>query len=221
MDKLKQDHQLVTEGLVRTVADLYSISPESLAGLDRMGDKSASNVAGAIVASKSNTLDRLIHGLGIRMIGAQAAKLLAQEVGDLADLFTMPAEEIERIEGFGPNMAKSVRSWFDRPENRALVERLRGRGVAMAGMPKQAAAGGLSGKSFVLTGTLEKYTREQASAEIERRGGKVSSSVSKKTDFVVAGSEAGSKLGKAQKLGVKVIDEEAFTKMLEGADESQ
>jgi DNA ligase (NAD+) len=213
--------QLVTEGLVRTVADLYSISPESLAGLDRMGDKSASNVAGAIVASKSNTLDRLIHGLGIRMIGAQAAKLLAQEVGDLADLFTMPAEEIERIEGFGPNMAKSVRSWFDRPENRALVERLRERGVAMAGMPKQAAAGGLSGKSFVLTGTLEKYTREQASAEIERRGGKVSSSVSKKTDFVVAGSEAGSKLGKAQKLGVKVIDEEAFTKMLEGADESQ
>jgi DNA ligase (NAD+) len=101
------------------------------------------------------------------------------------------------------------------------VERLRERGVAMAGMPKQAAAGGLSGKSFVLTGTLEKYTREQASAEIERRGGKVSSSVSKKTDFVVAGSEAGSKLGKAQKLGVKVIDEEAFTKMLEGADESQ
>lgn len=210
--------QLVKTGFVKTVADLYSLSSDSLADLDRMGDKSASNAVTAIAGSKSNTLDRLIHGLGIRMIGAQAAKLLAQNVDDLAGLYTMPVEEIERIEGFGPNMAKSVRSWFDRPENRALVERLKESGVNMKGLPKNSAAGSLFGKTFVLTGSLEKHTREQASAEIERRGGKVSSSVSKKTDFVVAGAEAGSKLGKAEKLGVTVIDEVAFTKMLESSE---
>ncbi|MBN1129180.1 MAG: NAD-dependent DNA ligase LigA [Chitinispirillaceae bacterium] len=205
--------QLVAAGAVRTVADLFSLSGEQLAGLDRMGEKSASNVITAIAASKTNPLDRLIHGLGIRMVGAQAAKLLAQEVGDLADLFDLPGEALERIEGFGPNMARSVRSWFDRAENRALVERLRSLGVNTKGAQKET-GGPLSGKTFVLTGTLEQFTREQATAEIEKRGGKVSSSVSKKTNFVVAGSEVGSKLTKAEKLGVRVVDEAAFERML-------
>lgn len=206
--------QLVAAGLVRNVADLYGLTREPLAGLDRMGEKSASNVVAAIEASKSNSLDRLIHGLGIRMVGAQSAKLLAQEIGDLTDLFEKPAGELERIEGFGPNMAKSVRSWFDRPENRALVERLRACGVNTVGMPKSAPTGNLAGKTFVLTGTLQGFTREQATVEIEMRGGKVSSSVSKKTHFVVAGAEAGSKLEKAEKLGVRVIDEAAFAAMI-------
>jgi DNA ligase (NAD+) len=211
--------QLVKAGLVKTVADLYALTRDSLAHLDRMGDRSASNVIAAVAGSKSNTLDRLIHGLGIRMIGAQAAKLLAQEVDDLTDLFGITDNVLERIEGFGPNMAKSVRAYFDRPENRALAERLKESGVNTKGIPKKAAAGKLSGKTFVLTGTLEQFTREQASAEIERRGGKVSSSVSKKTDFVVTGSEAGSKLEKAEKLGVRIINEAAFESILREADE--
>jgi DNA ligase (NAD+) len=206
--------QLTAAGHVRTVADLYGLTHSLLAGLDRMGDKSAENVMAAIARSKANTLDRLIHGLGIRMIGAQSAKLLAQEIRDLTDLFEKPAEELERIEGFGPNMAQSVRSWFDRPENQALVDRLRECGVNTAGMPKSAAAGNLAGKTFVLTGALQGFTREQAAVEIEKRGGKVSSSVSKKTDYVVAGAEAGSKLDKANKLGVLVIDETGFVRLL-------
>jgi DNA ligase (NAD+) len=213
--------QLVKAGLVKTVTDLYALTKDSLVNLDRMGDKSASNVIAAIAGSKLNTLDRLIHGLGIRMIGAQAAKLLAQEVNDLTDLFGISDEVLQRIEGFGPNMARSVRAYFDRPENRALVDRLKESGINTRGLPKKALAGNLSGKTFVLTGSLVAYTREQASAEIERRGGKVSSSVSKKTDFVVAGSEAGSKLEKAEKLGVKVIDEAAFAAILREEDEKK
>ena len=212
---------LVKAGLVKTVADLYALTRDSLVDLERMGDKSASNVIAAIDGSKATTLDRLIHGLGIRMIGAQAAKLLAQEIDDLTDLFGITEDVLERIEGFGPNMAKSVRAYFDRPENRALVERLKKSGVNTKGLPKKAAGGKLSGKTFVLTGSLSAYTREQASAEIERRGGKVSASVSKKTDFVVAGSEAGSKLGKAEKLGVRIINEAAFEALLREADEKQ
>jgi DNA ligase (NAD+) len=213
--------QLVATEKVQTVADLYTLTYETLATLDRMGEKSAANVIAAVAGSKTNTLDRLIHGLGIRMIGAQAAKLLAQEISDLADLYGMTGEALERIEGFGPNMAQSVRVYFDRPENRALVDRLREYGVNTKGLPKVKGTGMLAGKTVVLTGSLQAFTREQASAEIERRGGRVSSSVSKKTDFVVAGSEAGSKLEKAEKLGVRIIDEAALTAMLREADEEQ
>jgi DNA ligase (NAD+) len=213
--------QLVAVGLVQTVADLFTLTHEKIAGLERMGDKSAENIVGAIERSKSNTLDRLIHGLGIRMIGAQAAKLLAQQVADLADLYLMTVDTLLSIEGFGPNMAESVRVYFDRPENRVLIDRLRECGINMKGMPKPAGKGLFSKATFVLTGVLQAYTREQATAEIERRGGKVSASVSKKTGYVVAGAEAGSKLEKAEKLGVKVIDEAEFVKMLKtGGGES-
>ncbi|MBN2036507.1 MAG: NAD-dependent DNA ligase LigA [Chitinispirillaceae bacterium] len=205
--------QLVAQGMVRTIADLYTLTKDALAGLERMGEKSADNIVAAIDRSRGNTLDRLIHGLGIRMIGAQAAKVLAQEVEDVKDLFTVSMETLLSIEGFGPNMAQSVRVYFDRPENRALMERLRNYGVNMKGLQKQA-AGAFSGITFVLTGTLEHFTREQASTEIVRRGGKVSSSVSAKTDYVLAGAEAGSKLEKAKKLGVKVISESEFMAMI-------
>jgi DNA ligase (NAD+) len=205
--------QLVGQGMVRTIADLYALTKDVLAGLERMGEKSADNIVIAIDRSRGNTLDRLIHGLGIRMIGAQAARLLAQVVEDLEDLFSMSLETLQRIEGFGPNMAQSVRVYFDRSENRALVGRLREYGVSMKGMQKQA-SGVFSGTTIVLTGALERYTREQASAEIERRGGRVSSSVSKKTDYVLAGAEAGFKLEKAKMLGVKVISETEFVAMM-------
>jgi DNA ligase (NAD+) len=207
--------KLIDMGLVKTVADLYTLTADQLAALERMGEKSAANIVAAIDKSKSNTLDRLLHGLGIRMIGAQAAKLLARRVNDIAGLFDISEDELMKIEGIGPNMAQSVRLYFERAENRATIERLRNCGVNCAGLPREIGEGSLSGKSFVLTGALEAYTRESAGAEIERRGGKVSSSVSKKTDYVVAGADAGSKLDKAQKLGVSIIDEKEFKKLLE------
>jgi DNA ligase (NAD+) len=200
------------------VANLYALTREQLIALERMGERSAANILVAIDKSKSNPLDRLLHGLGIRMIGVQAAKHLAHEIRDIAGLCDKSEEELTRIEGIGPAMAQSVRLYFDRRENREVIERLRGFGVNCAGVQRSAECGCLSGKTFVLTGALESYTRDQAGAEIERRGGRVSSSVSKKTDYVVAGAEAGSKLDKAQKLGVAIIGEEEFKRLL-GAPE--
>ena len=206
--------QLIDAGLVRTVADLYTLTHDQLVALARMGDKSASNIVAAVEKSKSSPLDRLLHGLGIRMIGAQAAKLLAHEIRDVEGLYDKSEDELTRIEGIGPAMAQSIRMYFDRKENRATIERLREYGVNCRGLQRSASGGSLSGKTFVLTGALEAFTREEAGAEIERRGGRVSSSVSKKTDYVVAGLEAGSKLDKAQKLGITVIDEAEFKKLL-------
>lgn len=206
---------LLETELVHTVADLYSLTKENLVGLDRMADKSAQNVITAIEKSKSNSLDKLLHGLGIRMIGAQAAKVLAHNVHDISDLYTMSLEDLEHIETIGPTMAQSIRIYFDNPENRKLIEKLRSYGVNMKGLAGAATGGPLSGKTFVLTGALVEFTREEAGEEIEKRGGKVSASVSKKTDYVVAGAEAGSKLDKAMALGVKIINEEEFLKLLE------
>jgi DNA ligase (NAD+) len=206
--------QLVETGHIRTIADLYMLTHERLSALERMGDKSAANILAAIFASKSNPLDRLLHGLGIRMIGAQAAKILARQVADITDLYTKPAGELSDIEGFGPTMAQSVRLYFDRPENRELIERLKDRGLTTTGTKKPDNPGPLAGKTFVLTGSLASFTREEASGEIEKRGGKVSSSVSKKTSYVVAGTEPGSKIDKAEKCGVAVIDENTFVELL-------
>jgi len=202
--------QLLGSGLIHTVADLYALTKEQLVSLERMGDKSAQNVLDAVEQSKKNPLDRLLHGLGIRMIGAQSAKVLAQNVNDIADLYTMTEEQLTNIETIGPTMAQSIRMYFDREENRKLIERLRHLGVNMKGAPKPKAGGVFFGKTFVLTGTLPHYTREQATEIIEKNGGKVSGSVSKKTDYVLAGIDPGSKLEKARELGVKVIDEEEF-----------
>jgi len=206
--------QLLERDLVHTVSDLFDLTQEQLADLERMGEKSARNVLDGITQAKSRPLDRLIHGLGIRMIGAQAAKLLAREVEDISDLYTMPAEELERIEGIGPHMARSVRAYFDRDANRKMIEALRERGVNVKGIPKPQAKGAIGGKTFVLTGTLPHLTREEAKGRIERQGGKSSSSVSSKTDYVVAGDNPGSKLDKARKLDVPIIDEAGLLEML-------
>ncbi|MCU0608179.1 MAG: NAD-dependent DNA ligase LigA [Chitinispirillaceae bacterium] len=204
---------LLDEKLIGNLSDLYTFTVPQLAALDRMGEKSAANIVAAIEKSKLNPLDRLIHGLGIRMIGAQAAKLLASHVTDINALFSMTVDDLAKIDGFGETMARSVRLYFDREENRLMIERLRSLGVTMKGIPKNA-GGPFSGKTFVLTGALEKFTRDEARAAIEKCGGKVTDSVSRKTHYVVAGSEAGSKLDKAQKHGVSILDETAFLKLL-------
>ncbi|MDR0330654.1 MAG: NAD-dependent DNA ligase LigA [Chitinispirillales bacterium] len=203
--------QLLEAGLIRDAADLYGLTEESLLALERFAEKSAENAVAAIAESKRRPLDKLIHGLGIRMVGATAARDLSGIVCDISDLYAMPIEELEQVDGIGAQTAQSVRFFFDRPENVEMVERLRRAGLNLKGGKGQAQKEGkLAGKAFVLTGTLEKYTREQASEIILREGGKVSASVSPKTSYVLAGAEAGSKLGKAEALGVRVISEEEF-----------
>lgn len=206
--------QLLDEGLVASVADLYLLTREKLAGLERMGEKSAARVIASIEASKRTTLDRLIHGLGIRMIGAQAAKVLAGNVADITELFSMSCDQLSVIDTIGPAMAQSLRLYFDREENRRLIERLRNYGVNISGTPKPIDDGPLSKKTFVLTGTLSRFTREEAQREIEKRGGKTTSNVSSRTDWVVAGVDPGSKLRKAEKLHVSIINEGQFVDLL-------
>lgn len=206
--------QLLDSGLIHTVADLYSLTKDKLVHLERKAEKSAQNIIDAIEKSKSNPLDKLIHGLGIRMIGAQSAKVLAHQINDIADLYTMNIEELTTIETIGPTMAQSIRLYFDRKENRDLIERLRHLGVNVKGSPKKVISGVFTGKTFVLTGTLPHYTREQATELIEAQGGKVSGSVSKKTDYVLVGDEPGSKLDKAGELGIAIIDEQQFNALL-------
>jgi DNA ligase (NAD+) len=210
--------QLIEKKLVGNAADLYDLTQDELAALERMGEKSAQNVVASLEKSKANPLERLIHGLNIRLVGAQAAKALARNVADIADLYQAPVEDIRLrmgIKAEEARAAQSVRRFFDRPENRDLIERMRALGLNLKGSGGSAPlAGPFTGKTFVLTGTLTKFTREEAKEEIEKRGGKVSGSVSKKTSIVVAGIEAGSKLTKAKELGVKVVDETEFARML-------
>jgi DNA ligase (NAD+) len=208
--------QLLDTGLVKDAADLYDLTKEKLLTLDRFAEKSAANVVAALEESKSKPLDRLINGLGIRMVGAKAARDLADFVEDLSELYDASPEELENIDGFGSLMAQSVRLFFDREENREMVERLRAAGVSLKGNRGKAVNKDrkFSGQTFVLTGALEKYTREEAAEIIMREGGKVTSSVSKKTNFVLAGSDAGSKLVKAETLGVRIISEGEFELMI-------
>ncbi|MBN2188747.1 MAG: NAD-dependent DNA ligase LigA [Chitinispirillaceae bacterium] len=210
--------QLLDKKMIRTIADLYALEKDRLAGLDRMGEKSAQNILDGLEKSKHNPLDRLLNGLGIRMVGAQSAKILAAAVKDIADLYEMPAGGIRESMGIkteDARVAGSVRSFFDEKQNRDLVEKLRDLGVnCRGGGGENRSRGPLAGRTFVLTGTLEEFTREEAAAEIESRGGRVSSRVSTNTDFVVAGAEPGSKLDKARKLGVTVIAEDEFKKLL-------
>jgi DNA ligase (NAD+) len=205
--------QLIQNGLVKSADDIYKLTKEQLADLERMGEKSAQNIIDAIEKSKSNTLDKLIHGLGIRMIGAQSAKVLAQSVDEITDFYKKTEEELLKIETIGDATAQSLNLFFSRQENRILISNLQSCGVNTKGMEK-ASGGKWSGKTFVLTGTLSKYTRDEAAKIIESHGGKVSGSVSKKTNYVLAGEDAGSKLDKAQALGVAVIDEAAFEQMV-------
>ena len=209
--------QLVSAGLLYTPADLYSLTQEQLAGLERMGEKSAQNLLDALEASKKNDFSRLIFALGIPHIGAKAAKLLAARFPTMDALLEATEEEIASIDGFGQIMAQAVAEFLQLPGSRHLIQPLREAGVNMEAA--QTPTGSLfSGRTFVLTGTLPTMTRSQASALIESLGGKVSGSVSKKTSYVVAGEEAGSKLAKAEKLGVPVLSEAELLAMAEGKE---
>ncbi len=206
---------LVDEGLVDDVSGLYTLTAERLATLPRMGDKTIANVLANIAGSKSRGLARLLFGLGIRMVGAQNAAILAGDYGNIDALMGASEADLMTSDGIGAQIAASVVLFFAQEANRALIERLRAAGVDLTAPKRErASAGALAGKTFVLTGTLANLTREEASELIVNAGGKVTSAVSKKTSYVVAGEEAGSKLSKAESLGVAVIDEDALRALL-------
>ena len=207
--------RLTDAGLVKSPADLYLLTAVQLAELERLGEKSAENKAAAIERSKGSDLYRLVYALGIPHIGLKAAKILSAYFGSMDALFKASVEDISGISGFGGIMAQSVYGFFGLPGTAHLVGRLRDAGVNMLSFAAPQADSRFSGKTFVLTGTLPTMTRPQATEVIEKLGGKVSGSVSKRTDYVLAGDEAGSKLAKAVKLGVKVISEDDFSKMIE------
>jgi DNA ligase (NAD+) len=207
--------QLVDRGLVRTPADVYGLSLETLAGLERMAEKSAANLLAAVEASKAATLARFIFALGIRNVGEATAKDLAKHFGSLDRLVAAKEDELMTVRDVGPIVAQSIVQFFAEPHNLEVVNKLRAAGVhwpESEGM--QQSAGILAGKTLVLTGTLPTLTRDAAKEKIEAAGGKVAGSVSKKTDYVVAGEEAGSKLAKAQELGVTILDEAGLLALL-------
>ncbi len=205
---------LVNEKLINNPADIYGLTAADIAGLERMGEKSAQNLIDAIEKSKENDLSKLVSAFGIRHVGEKAAKLLSEHFGNMDALMGASVIDVLGIEGFGRVMAESVVEFFTKPETIDLINRLKGYGLNM-NSNKEKIDDRFAGKTFVLTGTLPTYSRAEASAIIEQYGGKVSGSVSKKTDYVLAGEEAGSKLTKAQDLGVTIIDEEEFLRMTE------
>ena len=205
--------QLTERGMVKDVADIYKLTKANLLSLERMGEKSADNVLREIDNSKKLPLERVIYGLGIRFVGERTAQFLAEHFGSMGDLVKATEEELQQVEEVGPRIAKSIVEFFAEPRNRELVDELRAAGLTFKGKKKDRGTK-LAGTTFVLTGTLATYTRDEAKKLIEDAGGKVSGSVSKKTDYVVAGAEAGSKLDKAKELRVKVIDENGLRDLL-------
>ena len=210
--------QLVDAGIIKTPADLYKLGVASLAGLERMAEKSALNVVAAIEKSRHTSLARFLFGLGMRQVGEATAKDLARHFGNLDAIMGASEEQLLLVPDVGPVVAASIARFFRQPHNCEVVEQLRAAGVTWAeGAAQTRVASSLAGKAFVLTGTLPQLTREQAKQMIEDKGGKVAGSVSRKTDYVVAGAEAGSKLQKAQELGVTVLDEQALKTLLDHA----
>jgi DNA ligase (NAD+) len=212
-DKLVE--QLVDQDWVRTPADLFDLDAERLAMLERMGEKSAQKLQAAIAAAKHTTLARFLYALGIRDVGEATALALAQHFGDPAALRAASVEELRQVPDVGPVVAAHIVAYFGNAENSNLVDRLLASGMTWPA-PVRPGRSPLAARTFVLTGALSTMTREQAAEQIVQRGGKVSGSVSKKTDYVVAGEEAGSKLKKARELGIAVLDEQAFLKLLRG-----
>jgi DNA ligase (NAD+) len=208
-------NQLVDARQIKSVADIYDLTEEKLVALDRMGKKSAENILREIENSKKLPLERVIYGLGIRMVGERTAQFLAEHFGSMDALMAASEEELQAVNEIGPRVSQSIREFFDEPKNRALVERLRKADLKFEGTKKERATT-LAGKTFVLTGTLERHTRDEAKKLIEDAGGKVAGSVSKKTDYVVAGEDAGSKLDKAKELGVSVIGEKEMEELVKG-----
>ena len=213
-DKLVE--QLVDAGVVRTLPDLYRLGFASLASLERMADRSANNLVAALEKSKHTTLPRFVFGLGIRHVGEATAKALARHFGQLDRIMEASEAQLLEVADVGPIVAQSIRTFFDQPHNREVVEQLRACGVTWEeSEPVAAPVKPLSGKTFVITGTLPGLSRDEARDMIEVAGGKVAGSVSKKTDYVVAGAEAGSKLAKAEALGLVILDEAALRALLE------
>jgi DNA ligase (NAD+) len=208
--------QLLEAELVHDAADLYALSVPQVMSLDRFAEKSAENLVAAIAASKEQPLSRLLFALGIRHVGGQAAQLLARRFGTLDALATASLPDITAVRGIGEVIARSVRAFFDNPTSQALVERLRVHGLRFDEPEAQQASGTLRGAVVVITGTLPTLSRTEATTLVERAGGRVTGSVSKKTTFVVAGTEAGSKLEKAEALGVEVIDESELVRRVAG-----
>lgn len=207
-------NKLVEQNMIKTAADIYSLDFGKIAEMDKMGKKSAENLKKAIEKSKENDLSKLVFALGIRHVGAKAAKLLSDNFRDIDSIMNSSAEDISKIDGFGLVMAQSVVDFMSMPQSQKLIADLKAAGVNMKAKDTHI-DNRFSGKTFVLTGTLTKYTRSEASRIIENYGGKASSSVSKKTDYVLAGEAAGSKLAKATELGVKIINEDEFAEMIQ------
>jgi DNA ligase (NAD+) len=206
-------NQLTDRGLVKNVADIYRLTKKDLLTLERMGDKSAQNVLDEIEASRKLPLERVIYGLGIRFVGERTAEFLAQHFGSLDAMMQANIEELQEVNEVGPRIAESIYDFFQEPKNRELVEQLRKAGLQFLGVKKQRGTK-LVGKTFVITGTLANYSRDEAKKMIEDAGGKVTGSVSKKTDYVLAGADPGSKLDKARELGVNVISENELVGLL-------
>jgi DNA ligase (NAD+) len=206
-------NQLADKGLVTNVADIFELTEEKLLRLERMGVKSAQNVLREIDAAKKLPLERVIFGLGIRMVGERTAEFLAEHFGSMDALTDASEEELQQVNEVGPRIATSIREFFEEPANRKLIERLRKTGLTFKGETKKRGTQ-FAEKTFVITGTLPTYSRDEAKRLIEDAGGRVSGSVSKKTDFVLAGSDAGSKLDKARELNVPLITEQDLLKML-------
>ena len=219
-DKLVE--QLVDSGIVQTLPDLYKLTEQSLAALERMGQRTARNLLAALERSRQSTLERFLYALGIRHVGESTARDLARHFGALQSVMNASEDELLQVPDVGPIVAHSIRTFFAQPHNREVVQQLREAGITWPEGPAaaQTAQGGqaqtLAGQTFVLTGTLPTLSRDEAKALLEAAGAKVSGSVSKKTSYVVAGEEAGSKLEKAQALGVTVIDEAAMRALLAG-----
>jgi DNA ligase (NAD+) len=211
--------QLLKAGLIRDWADLYGLTRDQIASLERMGQKSASNIIASIEKSKNSSLDRLIHALGIRHVGAAASRGLSQHIQSLFDLKEKSVDELQFISDIGPVVAQSIYAWFHNEANLKKLQKLSGAGMIFnnrESMQKIQANSPFNGKTFVVTGALENFSREEAESAIREMGGKATASVSKKTDFVLAGADAGSKLEKARALGVRVITEKEFLEMKNG-----
>lgn len=207
---------LFEQGLVRNVADIYELKAEQLEALERMGKKSAENLVNAIEASKRRPLTNVIFALGIRHVGFETARLLAQRLGSLDAVLEADVERLQEIEGIGPVVAQSIVDWTARKENREVVARLKRAGINPREEVTGPAEGPLAGLTVVVTGTLDGMSRAEAEARLREAGAKVASSVSKKTDYVVAGVNPGSKLQRAEELGTRVLDEDEFGRLLEG-----
>ena len=205
--------QLIEKGLVKNVADIYDLTKKDLLSLERFADKSAQNILDEIEHSKKLPLERVIYGLGIRMVGERTAQFLAEHFGSMEEIENASIEELQNVGEVGPKIAESIAEFFSNAANRKLVDRLGAAGLAFQGKKKERGTK-LAGKTFVLTGTLAHFTRDEAKKLIEDAGGKVTGSVSKKTDYVVAGADAGSKLDKAKELGVSVLGEKEMEKLL-------